>query len=135
VLARVRELAPVRHSAEEPRPGLVPGTCKGKAHRPEHCGYAGRRILVSRKWSGKSLADHRADRKAWLVQTLGLETPDPARYTWSQVTPGDPDYLPPEQRLLHIIADRARWKTALAEARRKAGSPSAELSATDRRAA
>jgi Replication initiator protein, pSAM2 len=116
------------------RPGLMPGACKGKAHRPEHCGYAGRRVLVSRKWSGKTLADHRADRKAWLVQTLGLEVPDPARYTWAQVTPGEPDYLPLEQRLLHVVADRARWKAALIEARRRAGPPSGELSATGRAA-
>ena len=45
------------------RPGLVPGCCKGKAHDAEHLGYAGRRVLISRKWSGKTLADHRADRK------------------------------------------------------------------------
>jgi hypothetical protein len=49
------------------RPGLVPGCCKGKAHDADHLGYAGRRILVSRKWSGKTLADHRADRKEWLL--------------------------------------------------------------------
>ena len=115
---------------KNPRPGLVPGACKGKAHRPEHCGYAGRRVLVSRKWSGKTLADHRADRKAWLVQTLGLELPDPARYTWAQVTPADPDYLPPEQRLLHVVAERARWKAALDEARRRSGPPGGELPAT-----
>jgi hypothetical protein len=36
------------------RPGLVPGACKGKAHRREYLGYAGRRVLVSRKWSGKT---------------------------------------------------------------------------------
>jgi hypothetical protein len=117
------------------RPGLRPGACKGKAHRPEHLGYAGRRVLVSRKWSGKTLADHRADRKAWLTETLGLEEPDPARYTWVQVTPADPDYLPPEQRLLHVVADRARWKAALTEARRRAGPSIKELSATDGRAA
>jgi Replication initiator protein, pSAM2 len=116
------------------RPGLIPGACKGKAHRPEHCGYAGRRVLVSRKWSGKTLADHRADRKAWLVQTLGLEEPDPARYTWAQVTPGDPDYLPLGQRLLHVVADRARWKAALTEARRRAGPPTGEPLATGRAA-
>jgi len=46
-----------------PRPGLTPGHRKGKAHRREHLGYAGRRVLVSRKWSGKTLADHRGDRK------------------------------------------------------------------------
>ncbi len=53
------------------RPGMRPGACKGKAHRREHLGYAGRRVLVSRKWSGKTLADHRADRKDWLMETLG----------------------------------------------------------------
>ena len=42
------------------RPGLV-RCCKGKAHDADHLGYAGRRVLVSRKWSGKTLADHRAD--------------------------------------------------------------------------
>ena len=75
---------------KNPKAGLVPGACKGKAHRPEHLGYAGRRVLVSRKWSGKTLADHRGDRKAWLTQTLGLEAPDPARYTWHVVTPPTP---------------------------------------------
>ena len=55
------------------------------------------------------------------METLGLELPDPARYSWAQVTPGDPDYLPPERRLLHVVADRARWKAALDEARRRAG--------------
>ena len=51
-----------------PREGMRPGRCPGKAHRREYLGYAGRRVLVSRKWSGKTLADHRADRKAWLME-------------------------------------------------------------------
>jgi hypothetical protein len=54
------------------RPGLVPGRCKSKAHHPAYLGYAGRRVLVSRKWSGKTLADHRADRQQWLLATLGV---------------------------------------------------------------
>jgi hypothetical protein len=62
------------------RPGLTPGACKGKAHDADHLGYAGRRVLVSRKWSGKTLADHRADRKDWLLRTLGVSATDPARY-------------------------------------------------------
>jgi hypothetical protein len=38
-------------------------------------------VLVSRKWSGKALADHRGDRKAWLIDTLGLSaTDDTGRY-------------------------------------------------------
>ena len=35
------------------RAGMIPGLCKGKAHRAENLGYAGRRVLVSRKWSGQ----------------------------------------------------------------------------------
>jgi hypothetical protein len=108
---------------KNPRPGLRPGYCRGKAHRGEHLGYAGRRVLVSRKWSGKTLTDHRADRKARLLSTLGIPEPDPARYTWEPVTPGDPDHMPPAQRLLHVVADRQRWHAALTEARRRANSP------------
>ena len=102
------------------RPGLVPGRCKGKAHDADHLGYAGRRVLVSRKWSGKTLADHRADRKQWLLDTLGVSATDPARYAWEAVAPGDPDHMDHARRLLHAVADRARWQAALNEARRRA---------------
>ena len=115
--------------------GLRPGCCKGKAHRPDHLGYAGRRVLTSRKWSGKTLADHRGDRKAQLLQTLGMDDePNPARYTWHVVTPSDPDHLPYERRLLHIVAERTRLKTALAEVRERAEEAIAGLSATGRAA-
>jgi hypothetical protein len=110
------------------RPGLRPGACKGKAHRREYLGYAGRRVLVSRKWSGKTLADHRADRKAWLTEALGLPATDPTRYSWEPVRPGDPDHMPNGQRLLHVVADRIQWQTALELARRRAAD--AGLSAT-----
>ncbi len=113
------------------RPGMRPGHCHGKAHHREHLGYAGRRVLVSRKWSGKTLADHRADRKAWLLETLGITEPNPARYTWEPVTPGDPDHMSPARRLLHVVADRQRWHTALVNARARAsGQPVPDLSAT-----
>jgi hypothetical protein len=117
---------------KNPRPGLRPGYCKGKAHRREHLGYAGRRVLVSRKWSGKTLADHRADRKEWLLTTLGLSATDPARYAWEPVAPSDPDHMPHARRLLHVVADRIQWQTALAEARRRAAGepPGTNLSAT-----
>ena len=108
---------------KNPRPGLYPGACRGKAHRREHLGYAGRRVLVSRKWSGKTLADHRADRKNWLLATLGKTATDPARYSWLPVAPGDPDYMEQARRLLHVVADRQHWQAALADARRKAIPP------------
>jgi hypothetical protein len=105
---------------KNPRPGLVPGRCKGKAHRAEHVGYAGRRVLTSHKWSGKTLADHRAERKAWLVAMLELPATDPARYRWERVTPSDRDAMTPTRKLLHVLAERTRWQAAVTEARRRA---------------
>ena len=76
-------------------------------------------MLVSRKWSGKTLADHRADRKEWLLSTLGLSATDPARYAWELVAPTDPDHMEHTRRLLHAVADRARWQAALARGQAK----------------
>jgi hypothetical protein len=111
------------------RPGLVPGRCKSKAHDTDHLGYAGRRVLVSRKWSGKTLADHRADRRDWLLSTLGISATDAARYAWEVVAPGDPDHMDHARRLLHAVADRARWLTALKEARQRANLAGSDASA------
>jgi hypothetical protein len=115
---------------KNPRANLRPGCCKGKAHRREYLGYAGRRVLASRKWSGKTLADHRADRKAWLTQMLDLPATDPDQYIWELVAPGDPDHMPTPQRLLHVVADRMRWLQALDQARRRAATQPDALSAT-----
>jgi hypothetical protein len=116
---------------KNPRAGMVPGLCQGKAHRPENLGYAGRRVLVSRKWSGKALADHRADRKAWLLETLGLPDPatEPGRYKWDHVSPADADHMPPTRRLLHVLAQRTEQQAALDEVRRRTGEATRNLSA------
>ena len=131
--SRARRPAPTgcgtASSPRTPGPAWPPGRCKGKAHDADHLGYAGRRVLVSRKWSGKTLADHRADRKDWLLETLGVSATDPARYAWEPVAPADPDHLDHARRLLHAVADRARWQAALNEARRKAGVPDSASSA------
>ena len=120
---------------KDAKEGLRPGACQGKAHRPENLGYAGRRVLVSRKWSGKTLADHRGDRKTWLLGMLGLpDTADEARYRWDRVTPADEDFLTYGRRMLYVLADRARWQDALTEARRKAHEATGNLSATGRAA-
>jgi len=115
---------------------MIPGLCRGKAHRYENLGYAGRRVLVSRNWSGKTLTDHRADRKAWLLAMLDLPaTPDGTNYQWERVTPADPDHMPLTQRLMHVLADRASWEAALSEARRRANDMATGLSAIERRVA
>ncbi|HEX5114065.1 MAG TPA: replication initiator [Pseudonocardiaceae bacterium] len=93
----------------------VPGHCKGRAHRRTTLGLPGRRVLVSRKWSGKTLADHRADRRAFVAQALaavGIEKPaaDPSRLVWHKVKPGDPGIPPRAHLLMHAIAERIIWK-------------------------
>jgi hypothetical protein len=93
-------------------------------------------VLVSRKWSGKTLDDHRADRKAWLMAMLDLRADEDAgTYQWQRVTPADPDHMPPVQRLMHVLADRSAWRAALVAARRRAEDQPLDLSATDGRAA
>ncbi|NEW54045.1 replication initiator protein, partial [Nocardia cyriacigeorgica] len=47
-----------------------PGKCKGKAHRRDTLGLPGRRVLVSRRWSNKTLPDHKQDRADFVRQTL-----------------------------------------------------------------
>jgi Replication initiator protein, pSAM2 len=102
---------------------MRPGHCRGKAHRRAYLGYAGRRVLVSRRWSGKTLTDHKADRRAWLLAMLDLpdlSATETGRYSWQRVTPADPDHIPPAAALLHILTDRSRQKAALALARERA---------------
>jgi hypothetical protein len=119
---------------DNPRPGLIPGQCKGKAHRAEHVGYAGRRVLTSHKWSGKTLDEHRAARKAWLTAMLELPATDPARYRWERVTPSDRDAMTPTRKLLHVLDERTRCQAALAEARRRAEEATGDRPATRRAA-
>ena len=75
---------------------------------------------MSRKWSGKTLADHRADRKAWLTAMLDLPATDNTRYQWERVVPSDRDAMTPTRKLLHMLDDRRRWQAAVVEARRRA---------------
>jgi hypothetical protein len=108
---------------KNPRKGLTPGFCKGKAHRRDHLGYGGRRVLVSRKWSGKTLADHKADRKAWVLARLAeagipaVNATDPTTtHMWERAGPGDPDVKPIEHRLMLLISERAERRAQLDQA-------------------
>ncbi len=94
------------------RPGLSPGRCTGKAHRRETLGFGGRRVLVSRQWSGKSLADHRNDRKTW-VRTLltTLSIPVATLYQWRHRRIGPPVYRV-GRWLRYDPADIRQWLSA-----------------------
>jgi hypothetical protein len=93
----------------------VPGQCKSRAHRRNTLGLPGRRVLVSRKWSGKTLADHRADRMAFVVQALaavGIEKPtqNASRLTWRKLASGDQNVPPRAHLLMQAIAERITWR-------------------------
>jgi replication initiator protein RepSA len=98
------------------RYSMTPGRCKGKAHQPEHLGIAGRRVLVSRKWSNKTLDDHRAERGEFVRQLLEAAGIQPAHgpqdgpYMWERTAPADPDVPPRPVLLLRAVAERQRWK-------------------------
>ena len=125
------------------RHSMTPGHCKGKAHKPEHLGIAGRRVLVSRKWSNKTLDDHRAERGAFvrqLLETAGIQPthgPGDGPYVWERPAPSDPDVPPRPVLLLHAVAERQRWHAEYAAAQLAASGsqPGDNCSATDDQAA
>ncbi|BCB81329.1 hypothetical protein GCM10022251_61840 [Phytohabitans flavus] len=129
---------------------LRPGRCKGRVHQRDTLGIGGRRILISRDWSGKTLADHRADARAWVRHLLGVsvtaEEADPAStvdqdgpkpYGWEYARPDDPDVSPLQHRLLRALSRRMQWRSALLAARDRAeqDSPTVSATATGRRRA
>jgi hypothetical protein len=72
-------------------------------------------VLVSRKWSGKTLADHKADRMAFVTQALaavGIAKPaqDTSRLIWRKLAPGDPNVPPRAHLLMQAIAERITWR-------------------------
>jgi hypothetical protein len=117
-----------RHARE----GQQPGYCRGKVHRKETLGFGGRRVLVSHKWSGKTLTDHKREQRTWVRDMLGLaDDPDHSRYIWMPAKASDPDVQPREKRLLLAIAERDRWREQLRRAQEEAtGNTTTDVSAT-----
>jgi hypothetical protein len=110
---------------KNPKPHQRPGNCRSRAHKPTHLGHAGRRVLTSRRWTGKTLADHRADRRAFVLNVLGVTPssdtypgPEAAqRVAWEHAKTTDPDVPPLSRRLLLAIAQRQRWRAEYRAAR------------------
>ncbi len=102
---------------------LKPGQCRGKVHQRATLGFTGRRVLISRQWSNKTLTDHRADNRAWVRDLLGLSATEHAeqgkpgqRYRYQVAKRGDPDVPPVEHRILRAISTRVRWRKAIEQA-------------------
>jgi len=116
---------------EKVKPTRRPGQCKARVHQRSTLGIGGRRVLVSRNWSGKTLADHKADTRSWVKATLGLSLTDdqaaghpdnheqgtPAPVAWELARPDDGDVPPLAHRLLRRISERIQLRSALNAAR------------------
>ena len=128
---------------DQPGPGLAPGRCSSKAHDREHLGCGGRRVLVSRDWSGKTLAKHKADRAAVVRQALdaaGMLTPDVERMAADVLSPdGLPRFVWTDDKpdpttytlmLLRAVAERQRWRAQYDQAKTVAAGAVDNRSAT-----
>jgi hypothetical protein len=118
-------------------PDLVPGVCRGKAHRPDHLGYGGRRVLVSRQWSGKTLAEHRDERRDHVLTALGLdlasvraEDKTRDRFIWEHVNPTDPDIPPLTVRIWAGVVQAFRQRRDYQAARDTALNSATDPAAT-----
>jgi hypothetical protein len=128
---------------EGAKDGQRAGFCRGKVHQPDTLGLGGRRVLVSRSWSGKTLADHRYDQQLWVRNHLAVarglddeidpDTADkiaaaraggsPAPIAWERCRPGDPDVPDLARRLLRAIATKIKHREAIAAAKVAGGPP------------
>ncbi|KZM69265.1 replication initiator [Nocardia terpenica] len=107
----------------------IPGVCKGKAHRRDTLGLRGRRVLVSRKWTGKDLADHKADRIEFVRQRLaeaGISKPEIDRLKITPAEPGDSNVPPREHLIMTMVSEKLAQEAEYTRARLAAVDPPAE---------
>jgi hypothetical protein len=102
--------------------GMLPGHYKHKAHDRANFGIGGRRVLVSRKWSGKTLAGHRVDRAAVVRAALEEAGFDPddhdelsvsgtdGRWSWEVLGRSRVDETTYAAAVSEAIRTRQRWR-------------------------
>jgi hypothetical protein len=107
------------HGAE---PGMTPGRCKARAHERDNLGLGGRRVLVSRQWSGKTLTQHKADRAAVVRAALEEAGVDPddhdalsitgsdGRFDWEVIGRSRVDEATYATAIAQAITARQRWR-------------------------
>jgi hypothetical protein len=115
------------------RPGMVPGQCKRRAHDPENLGFGGRRVLVSRQWTGKTLAGHKADRAAVVraaLEEAGIDPDDhdelslegsDGRWAWHVLPRSQVDDATYAAAIGEAVATRQRWRRECEAAKERAG--------------
>jgi len=133
-------------------PGLAPGLCPSKTHDRENLGVGGRRVQVSRAWSGKTLKEHRADRATVVREVLaaaGIEAPNSSRlaadvladdgrprFIWEEIPVSEADYV---QTVLASVVQAQRWRAEYEAAKQQfaaaRGSPAGSAGPVDSRSA
>ncbi|MEU7634330.1 replication initiator [Nocardia sp. NPDC049220] len=104
----------------------IPGRCKKKAHRRDTLGLPGRRVVNSRRWSNKTIPDHKADRVEFVRQLLakvGIVKPDRSHIIVTPVENGDKNVPPRDHRIMSSIAQRIAWRAEYDGALLAAGPP------------
>lgn len=115
----------------------TPGACPRAAHDEENLGCGGRRVLVSRDWTSKTLTEHKADRVAVVREALreaGIEFEETDRFSATQQDdegtvrfmwePVNPTTLPPAARsavLVASIREHQHRQRLYEEAKQRAG--------------
>jgi len=123
-------------------PGLIPGCCPLKAHDRENLGLGGRRVQVSRAWSGKTLSEHKADRATVVREVLkeaGIEAPDAdrmaadvlaedglPRFVWEDVPVAERDYV---TVVMASVVEAKRWRQEYQAAKEQAAARASPMSA------
>ena len=102
---------------KNPTAGLRPGRCPTKAHDRENLGLGGRRVLVSRQWSGKTLAEHKADRATVVREALeaaGMLAPEIERMAATVTLPtASPGSCGPTPSPIRSPTPRSSWPPSL----------------------
>jgi hypothetical protein len=121
---------------KDAQPGMVPGHCKHKAHDRANLGLGGRRVLVSRKWSGKTLAGHKADRAAVVraaLEEAGIDPDDhdelavtgtDGRWSWELLGRSRVDEHTYVVAIAQAVATRERWRAQYEMAKASGTEPS-----------
>ncbi|PKV78938.1 replication initiator [Nocardia fluminea] len=97
-----------------------PGKCKANAHRRDTLGLPGRRVLVSGRWTGKTVPDHKAERMEFVREQLaavGIYPPDTSHLRITPVRPGDKDAPPRAQLVMNLVTTRINQRAQYTMAR------------------
>ena len=123
-------------------PGLFPGGCASKAHDRENLGLGGRRVQVSRAWSGKTLSEHKADRATVVREVLkeaGIDAPDAdrmaadvlaedglPRFVWEDAPVVQRDYV---TVVMASVLEAHRWRQEYQAAKQQAAARASPIPA------